>query len=245
MKTLQIGPLRVHAAGGTDRDGGGEGPAVLLCHGFGAPGDDLVALHRVIDAGPGVRWFFPEAPLSLAMGPGFAGRAWWEIDMMALQLAMQRGLHRQMEKEHPAGMTEAAAALTAVIEGLEADHRVTRSRLALGGFSQGSMVTTELALHAARPFAGLVVLSGALLCQDRWAAAAAKNARGMRVFQSHGRRDPVLPFAGAEALGALLDGAGAQRTFVPFGGQHEIPYPVIEGVGAFLREALGEGRGGA
>jgi phospholipase/carboxylesterase len=245
VKTLQLGPLRVHAAGGSDRDGGGDGPAVLLCHGFGAPGDDLVSLHRVIDAGPGVRWFFPEAPLGMGMGAGAIGRAWWEIDMMALQLAMQRGAQRQMETEHPAGMPAAAAALTAVIEALEADHKVTRSRLVIGGFSQGSMVTTEVALHAERPFAGLVVLSGALLCRDRWAAAAARSAPGLRVFQSHGRRDPILPFAGAEALGALLDGAGAQRTFVPFGGQHEIPYPVIEGAGAFLRATFDEGRGGA
>ena len=31
--------------------GGGKGPSIVLCHGFGAPGDDLVSLSRVVDAG--------------------------------------------------------------------------------------------------------------------------------------------------------------------------------------------------
>ena len=44
---------------------------VILCHGFGAPGDDLVPLgHWMRDQypelGKRVRFVFPEAPLSLA-----------------------------------------------------------------------------------------------------------------------------------------------------------------------------------
>jgi phospholipase/carboxylesterase len=236
MKTLTLGKLKVVAAGGTDRDGGGDGPAVLLCHGFGAPGDDLVALHRVIDAGPGVRWFFPAAPHSLEASIGMAGRAWWHIDMMALQRAMATGALRELAGETPDGLDEASSALDEAVTLLGRDHGVDRSRLVVGGFSQGAMLTTELALHAATPFAGLVVLSGTLLSQQRWESAARLRAPGMKVFQSHGRRDPILPYSGAEALKAMLEAAGASVSFVPFGGQHEIPYPVIEGLGKFLRE---------
>lgn len=239
MKLVTLGSLRVRAAGGDDRDGGGDGPAVVLCHGFGAPGDDLVPLHRVVSAPPGTRWFFPEAPLSLDIGMGMVGRAWWEIDMMRLQIAMQRGLHRELAAETPDGMPEAADALRGVLDALERDHRVDLKRTVLGGFSQGSMVTTEVALHAGPgAFAGLVALSGTLLCHDRWRQAAATSAPGLRVFQSHGVHDPILPYAGAEGLRDLLVGAGAQVSFARFGGQHEIPYPVLEGLGAFLRERL-------
>lgn len=236
MRQLTLGGLRVRAAGGQDGDGRGDGPAVLLCHGFGAPGDDLVPLHRVVAGPAGLRWFFPEAPLALDVGMGMAGRAWWNIDMMQLQIAMARGLHREMEREEPIGMAAAADALRTCIQELHTTEGVDPARLVIGGFSQGSMVTTEVALHSETAFAGLVALSGTLLCRARWEQAAAAHAAGLHVFQSHGRHDPILPYAGAENLRAVLTAAGASVDFRPFAGQHEIPYPVLEGLGAFLRE---------
>jgi len=91
MDLENIGELRVYARGGVDRAGGGNGPAILLCHGFGAPGNDLVNLARVIDVGRETRWFFPEAPLEVAVGPGMLGRAWWDIGMDELMMHLMRG----------------------------------------------------------------------------------------------------------------------------------------------------------
>lgn len=241
MKLLTLGSLRVRAVGGADGDGGGDGPAILLCHGFGAPGDDLVPLHRVVAAVPGLRWFFPEAPLAIDPGMGMAGRAWWNIDMMKLQLAMMRGLHRELASEYPEGMPAAADALRGCLRKLREDHGVEPARLVIGGFSQGAMLTTEVALHEDEPFAGLAVLSGTLLCEDRWREAAALRAPRLAVYQSHGRHDPILPYAGAEALRGLLSERGAQVTFRGFPGQHEIPYPILEGLGLFLKQRLGGG----
>ena len=62
--------------------------AVIFCHGFGAPGDDLVGLApelvRAVPALRDVRFYFPAAPLTLEMGFGDS-RAWWLIDMGAIQ----------------------------------------------------------------------------------------------------------------------------------------------------------------
>src|SRR5262249_43254386 len=77
MKRTRLGSLDVWSAGGEDREGGGTGPAIVLCHGFGAPGDDLASLWRAVDVGRGVRWFFPEAPLDLSAMFGAPARAWW------------------------------------------------------------------------------------------------------------------------------------------------------------------------
>ena len=75
MRERLLGGLKVRLTGGMDGNGGGEGPVVMLLHGFGAPGDDLVPLADVIEAPRGTRWLFPEGPLPLNMGFGDS-RAW-------------------------------------------------------------------------------------------------------------------------------------------------------------------------
>lgn len=239
MKLFTAGGLRVRATGGTDRDGGGDGPAVLLCHGFGAPGDDLVGLARVIDVPKETRWFFPEAPNAIELGMGTSGRAWWPIDMVRMQLALARGEHRSLAEETPDELPAAVAALSACIDDLVTSHGVKRSSLVLGGFSQGAMLATEIVLHAPpSTYAGLAVLSGTLLSRERWVRAAAGAGSGLHVLQSHGTRDPILAYAGAEALAAMLRDAGAEVTFVPFAGQHEIPGVALDALGTFCRARL-------
>lgn len=238
MTLTSIGPLRVHSFGGADRRGGGDGPAILLCHGFGAPGDDLCGLARAVTAPAAVRWFFPEAPLTVDLGFGMQGRAWWRIDMIRLQQAIMRGDQRRLREETPDGLAEARAALEGCIDALERDHGVARERLLIGGFSQGGMITTEIALFASRPFAGLAVMSGTLLCEDRWRAAARASGPSLHVLQSHGRADPLLPFGEALALKEMLEGAGASVAWVPHSGQHEIPMGVLQRLASFAAERL-------
>jgi|HubBroStandDraft_2_1064218.scaffolds.fasta_scaffold399431_1 phospholipase/carboxylesterase len=229
MQILEIGPLTVRALGS------GEGPAILLCHGFGAPGDDLVPLARAVDVGPGVRWFFPAAPLELEWG----GRAWWEIDLDRRMALAERGESDALRLETPPGLAEARAALEATLASLEKDHGVRRDRLIVGGFSQGAMLTTEVSLAAETPFAGLVILSGTLLSQGAWAAAARARGSSLHVLMTHGRRDPLLRFADAEVLRELLLAGGASVEWVAHGGQHEIPMAALERLGAFARSRFG------
>jgi phospholipase/carboxylesterase len=229
---IRRGGLRVHAIG-PDK----EGPAVLLCHGFGAPGDDLVPLADAIDLGARVRWFFPEAHLGL-QGWGIPGGAWWPIDMVRLQRSALQGDVEGYLRETPDGLAEARGHLEACIADLEAQHGVTRDNLIIGGFSQGAMLTTEVALHAEKPYAGLAILSGTLISSARWVAAAAQNGPKLHVLQSHGRADPILPFSTGEALRDLLVTSGAQVQWVPHPGGHEIPGVVLSALAAFAHARL-------
>jgi phospholipase/carboxylesterase len=206
----------------------------VLFHGYGAPGEDLVPLGRVMDVPAGTRFAFPAAPISLAMGFGDS-RAWWHIDMAALEQAMVRGTHRDMSDSVPDGLPEARAAALETVQQLVSD--LSPSKLVLGGFSQGAMLALDVALHSDLPLAGLLLMSGTLLCADEWRARAAER-EGLPVFQSHGRLDPLLGFEHAERLRDLLTEAGLPVTFVPFRGAHEIPPPVLSGAEAFLREVL-------
>lgn len=237
MIRLRLGDLDCVMTGGDDERGGGDGPTVVLLHGFGASGTDLVELGNYVEAPPGTRWVFPAAPLALGGMYGDA-RAWWMIDLAAIQ-RVSAGKPADRAGEVPAGLAEARAAVLGVLDALARDHRRTDASTVLGGFSQGAMLTVDVALHAPHPVAGLAVLSGTLVAEAVWQPRAAALA-GMTILQTHGTRDQMLSFAGAERLRDFLLGAGAQVGFAPFPGGHEIPPPVLGAFGDLLERTLGE-----
>jgi phospholipase/carboxylesterase len=232
MRTLTLGDLEVRLIG--DR---GDGPIVVLLHGFGAPGDDLVPLAGALAAAiPGARFVFPAAPLAL---PAYFGesRAWWMIDMEALERDMAVGVPRDRSAEVPDGMAEANARVMALLAALP--EALGDGPLILGGFSQGAMLSCDVALRSGVPLAGLVLLSGTFLAADEWRPLMAAR-RGLRVFQSHGRRDPLLPLAAAERLRDALTAAGLEIEWHPFDGGHEIPPPVLRALFEFLGSVLAD-----
>jgi phospholipase/carboxylesterase len=224
-----------------------EGPArgvVVLCHGFGAPGDDLVGLHEhlVMLAPPlaDVRFVFPAAPMSLQqLGYGDA-RAWWLIDFEKVQRLNEGDLEtlQEFRKVEPDGMAKARALMLKLVDELAV--QVPLSRMVLGGFSQGAMITTDVALRVPERPAGLAILSGTLLIEEVWRAKAKARA-GLPVLQSHGRVDPILRFDAAERLRDLLTEAGSPPEWVPFDGPHAIPMNVLRKLAQFLDKVLQKG----
>jgi phospholipase/carboxylesterase len=81
----------------------------------------------------------------------------------------------------------------------------------------------------------VAALSGTLMAEKEWRA---NIARGIRpaVFMSHGRQDPVLPFAMSERLKDLLKEQGFAVTWLPFEGGHQIPAAVLAGFRAFVAD---------
>lgn len=237
MRRTLIGGLNVRLTGGTDGHGGGTGPLVILLHGFGAPGDDLVPLADSMDAPAGTRWLFPEGPLSLDWGLGDA-RAWWIIDFARLQEDRAAGRIRDLSGEIPQGLALARERFLSFLKELPRALPVDLRRTIIGGFSQGAMLTCDVALHTDYPFAGLVQLSGNLLAEPVWRPLAPRR-RGLRVFQSHGTYDEILPYVGAERLRDLLVQAGLLVEWHSFRGGHEIPEPVLKQLGQFVSQTCG------
>jgi phospholipase/carboxylesterase len=236
MREKLLGGLTVRLAGGSDGQGGGDGPLVVLFHGFGAPGDDLVPLADVVDVSPGTRWLFPEGPLSLSMGFGDS-RAWWIIDMARIQADRAAGRVRDMSMEIPAGLALARDRLLPFLEELPRQLTVDYRQILIGGFSQGAMLTCDAVLHTDYPFAGLIQLSGNLLAQPVWSPLMSKR-RGLPVFQSHGTQDDILAHVGAERLRDSLIASGLAVEWHSFRGGHEIPESVLKALSVFLRKVL-------
>jgi phospholipase/carboxylesterase len=227
----RLGPLRVRRArlgGQTPRNDGDKPPiACVLLHGYGAPGDDLVPLAEAIGL-PGAELFFPEAPLSAGVG-----RAWWPIDIAALERAMMLGIERDRSEEMPPGLPSAREAMMETLEAIA--HELPEHAIVLGGFSQGAMLALDVALHDPRALAGLVLLSGTLIAQEQWRPRLPSR-RGLAVFQSHGKDDPILSYPIALRLSELLTAAGLSVAFHPFPGGHGIPPTVLRSLEAWLRQ---------
>jgi phospholipase/carboxylesterase len=214
----------------------------ILCHGFGAPGDDLVPLgSEYLLRDPALQdrvlCVFPEAPHSLAAHGMPDGRAWWQIDMFKLQRAVQFGELRDLRRDTPVGLNEARELLAATMQQLQSELNLPASRFVLGGFSQGGMLTTDLTLHLADKPAGLIIYSGTLLSEDDWRSHA-DSCAGLPILQSHGRSDSLLPFTLAEELRDMFQQAGADIEFHAFPGMHTIPNVALQATTRFLTSIL-------
>lgn len=109
---------------------------VVLFHGYGAPGDDLVSLASVWES-QGTAFLFPEAPMALPQG----GRAWFSRDRSDFEKGYQRAL----------------AFLLSV------GKQVPELPLVVGGFSQGAMLTINLLSQAPTQLEAALIFSPAPL----------------------------------------------------------------------------------
>jgi phospholipase/carboxylesterase len=201
---------------------------VVLLHGFGAAGDDLVSLAEEIAAPAGTRFVFPAAPLAL---PGMYGdaRAWWMLDLARIERALAGHVEDRSE-EIPDGLSAARDEIDALVGELV---RGGARRLVLGGFSQGAMLALDTALHSQHPIAGLALMSATRINGAAWRTRLAR-VRELPVLLSHGKRDQLLPFAVAVSLRDELRAAGADVDWIEFDGGHEIPPSVLGGLGRLL-----------
>jgi phospholipase/carboxylesterase len=218
--------------------------AVILCHGFGAPGDDLVPLAQELISGvpalSAVRFYVPAAPISLGNTGWGEARAWWPINLptVARLQAGDPAALREFSKAEPHGMPMARQALTTLVNEVAVQTKLPVSRILMGGFSQGAMLATDVTLRLEEAPLGLMVLSGTLLLEDVWAPKAKARA-GLQVFQTHGRADPILAFLGAQWLSELLTDAGLHVQFEPFEGGHTIHPDALAKLGAFMARRVG------
>ena len=227
------------------RDGSGLQPksVVVLLHGHGAAGDDLVFLAEELEVPHGTALVFPEGPIDLGSAPGLndAGRGWWPMDSMQLRLAMFTGQTALASRAAGMGREAARVVFTTFVHELQDRFNVGPSQVVLGGFSQGAILCIDWALHDHRPWAGLLCLSGTLVDGDDWKTCLAMRG-ALRALMSHGQVDPILPFSLSMQLYSLLTQSGWEVEFIAFNGSHGIPPEVIAAVSRSTSRWLAETR---
>lgn len=178
------GPRLAPASGGPARH------LVVLLHGVGSDGNDLIGLApHLAPALPDAAFVSPDAPFPYDMAP--VGHQWFSLaDRTPAMLE--------------AGIAATAPILDAFVDEQLAALGLAGDRLALVGFSQGAMMA--LYVGARRPVApaALVAYSGALLAPGGLVAAPSRPP----VLLVHGAEDPVVPVQAMEAADAALSAAG-------------------------------------
>lgn len=221
------------------------GALVTLCHGFGAPGTDLVSLAEELvpalaDDLRAPAFFFPEGPIDLEPIYGMPGaRAWWPLNMAMLAELAAADAFSEIEDQVPEGIDSARDQLSMAISECLSRKGWGSLQHILGGFSQGSMLAVDMALRSRTiPASGVIIWSGALLCRSVWSSASNPQTRILPAYQSHGRQDTILPISAGRSLQRFLAGLGWDIESEEFDGPHTITMESISGATRLIERVV-------
>jgi phospholipase/carboxylesterase len=213
--TLLDGPRRAPA------NGQAADSLVILLHGYGSNGDDLIGLVPYWDKiVPGAAFVSPNAPEPLpGMGSAFQ---WFPLTTMDPAIIAKSA-------------RAAAPALTQFIQAEMARHNLGADRTILVGFSQGTMMALEVGLAWPQAFAGIIGFSGALVGFE-----GAKSKPPVLLI--HGDQDDRVPYAASVGATQVLKAAGLNASLhtSPRLG-HSIAMDGLQAAAGFLGAALKAG----
>jgi phospholipase/carboxylesterase len=214
------GPSYGPAGGGTPRQ------LVVLLHGWGADGNDLIGL------GPYMARYLPEAEFLSPHGPepceaNPMGRQWFALHNLDPKLMLE-------------GAVGVGPSIDAFIDDALASRGLGDDDLALVGFSQGTMMALYIGPRRARACAAIVGYSGRLI----GGGTLAEETRARPpVLLVHGENDPVVPVA---ALPAAVEGLTAAGLAVEWHRRPRVEHSIDEvGLVAgaeFIATAFGDGK---
>jgi len=210
------GPSRPPASGGKPRR------LVILLHGLGADGNDLIGLApywaRLL---PDAEFLSPNAPFPCDMAP--YGYQWFSSQDRSPEAVL-------------GGVRAAAPILDAFIEEALEERGLGSRELALVGFSQGTMMSLFVGLRRAAPVAGIVGFSGRLLAPELLASELRSRPSILLV---HGTEDPLVPYSSLAAAETTLKAAGVPvETVTSVGIGHSIDDQGLRRGGQFLKNVL-------
>ncbi|GAB5468586.1 MAG: dienelactone hydrolase family protein [Rhodospirillales bacterium] len=196
---------------------------VVLLHGWGANGDDLIGLAPYLaQALPDAAFVSPNAPYPCEANP--MGLQWFSLT-------------DRSEARMLAGLRLAASLVDAFLDEELERQGLTPDALALVGFSQGTMLSLHVGLRRKSAPAQIVGYSGALIGADSLAGEIVSRPPTLLV---HGQGDPVVPYQASEQAAAQLTANGvAVELLLRPGLPHSIDEAGLTKAATTLRKAFG------
>jgi phospholipase/carboxylesterase len=182
---LDLDGPRYEAAAGKARQ------LVVLLHGLGADGHDLISLAPLFAQHlPQAAFVSPHAPFPCDMAP--VGRQWFSFRDASPEAIL-------------GGVRLAAPVLNAFLDAELERYGLNDSHLALAGFSQGAMMALYVVLRRPAACAGVLGYSGALIGAELLAGEIENRPP---VLLLHGDADEIVPPRSLPAAVAALEANG-------------------------------------
>jgi len=211
------GPSQPPASGGKPKQ------LVVLLHGYGSNGDDLIGLAPFFaQALPEAEFLSPNAPFPCELSP--FGFQWFGLEDRSSEMKL-------------GGVRVAAQILDPFLDAELAKRGLADRDLALVGFSQGTMMSLHVGPRRPNRIAGILGFSGALIAPQLLAE---ETRSKPPVFLVHGTADQVVPFGAlAQAEEALRDAGIPVETESRPGLVHSIDQVGAQKGALFLRRCFG------
>lgn len=208
--------LRLREADGPPRG------ALVLNHGRATDEHDLFGLLDAIDPDRTLLGVTTGAPI-VGLPPG--GRHWYVVERIGFP--------------HAETFASSYRALSGGLDRLLAERGIEWSQVALGGFSQGTVMSYAVALGPDRPTpAALLALSGFLPTVEGWQPQLERR-DGLRVLIHHGANDPIIGVDHARAARDRLTAAGIAVSYLETDAGHWLPPDLVPAMRSTLAAALG------
>jgi phospholipase/carboxylesterase len=195
---------------------------VILIHGYGSNGEDLISLAAMMQPSlPYAVFVAPNAPSQLPHMA--AAHQWWPIETFSMA-------------ERAIGAAAAAPALDAFISEELKKAGLTSDRMLLVGFSQGTMMALHVGLRRSEAVAGIVGISGMLVAPESLEADIRSRPP---VLLIHGTQDDVVPFRSMELASSALAKVGVPvATHASVGLDHSVGPDGLSAATQFARLIL-------
>ncbi|PBQ33114.1 hypothetical protein CNR22_15445 [Sphingobacteriaceae bacterium] len=182
-------------------------PVLILLHGYGSNESDLFDLAKTMD--PKFITFSLRAPNDSKE----QGYCWYELD---------RFPNGDFKYDYKQAEVSRAKILSFISNACRA-YQLDSTQVFLLGFSQGTIMSYDIALHSPQKIKGIVALSGRLMEESKLQKTNLMQLKKIKFFIGHGTSDNVIKLTEAEKASAFLKEKGVSQIIYK---TYEMPHSV-------------------